>query len=458
MSALSPKIDAAIDAVRGRTIPGTFNAVSLGLVGWGVLALAYGLFGGDLQLKSQTWGALLTAMFYAFGLCQGAVVFSGVLTGTQARWGRPLKRVAEAFAFFLPFTWLGLLLVASLGSGIYPWHPEAWAVELGAPAVNLAPHGQAPAAKELWLTPGFFFVRQIIGIGLLFALQFVYLRASLKPDLIAAKARLGADAPGWWSFFTGSDTDAKAASESGQVTQSTLVPFLGFAYAIIYSIASFDLLMSLDPWWFSNMFGGWLFMSSFWLGMVAVGAATVASRDWLSLNNWITPNITLDLGKLILAGCMFWAYTLYAQILPIYYTNVPEETNYLLVRLMLDEWSWMSRLVAVLCFLAPFTILLSRGIKKMRWPFFVLCALIMTGLFFERTLLVMPSVYLDRTFPWVSFLIVNVGIFAGTLGALFNVWARVIAQTPAVPVTDPYLDDHPWDVHVHSLDDAHAHH
>ena len=155
---------------------------------------------------------------------------------------------------------------------------------------------------------------------------------------------------------------------------------------------------------------------------------------------------------------MFWAYTLYAQLLPYYYTNVPEETNFLLVRLMLPQWNPLARAVAVTCFLAPFTILLSRGIKKMRWPFFALYMLIMFGLFLERSLLVLPSVHADTVVPWMMFVFVNLGLVAGMIGMISYVAMTVLTKLPAVPVMDPFLEDHPWDVHVHSLDHHHGHH
>ena len=152
---------------------------------------------------------------------------------------------------------------------------------------------------------------------------------------------------------------------------------------------------------------------------------------------------------------MFWAYTTYAQLLPIWYTDMPEETDFLLVRMYLPQWSWLAKTVAICCFVGPFTILLSRGIKKMRYPFAGICTLIMFGIFMERSLLVMPSVYFGDTFPTVDFLIVNVGMLAGFLGLMVQVVGRVMAQLPMLVISDPYLGEHPWDQHVHSLDHAH---
>jgi len=227
---------------------------------------------------------------------------------------------------------------------------------------------------------------------------------------------------------------------------------MALSYALIMSFLAFDLIMSLSPWWFSNMFGGWTFVSSFWVSLACVGFVAMIGRDWLKVGDFVKGNVTHDIGKLLLAGCMFWAYTAYAQLLPIWYTDMPEETDFLLIRLFLPQWSWLSQTVAITCFVAPFTILLSRGIKKMRYPFAALCALIMVGIFLERSLLVYPSIYMGADFPWPNFLFVSVGVWLGFLGAFTQVVGRVLAGIPGVCIADPYLETHPWDVHVHSLD------
>ncbi|MCB9664162.1 MAG: hypothetical protein H6732_08600 [Alphaproteobacteria bacterium] len=445
------RIDGAIEAVKGRSVPGTFNLVTLGFVAWGLLGLGYGFGTGK---AAWTWGALLVAIFYAICLGQGGLMFSVIMHGTFGRWGRPLKRVAEGFAvgLFVPLVLLALFFAAG-GLTVYPWSPT-WH---GGDPVSLAPHGSGVYhSKEFWLEPGFFSIRQLAGLVVLLVLDFLLIRNSLRPDLVLAKQKLGAAAPAWWDRLIGSASSPSDEAKRSAVGNQVLVPVLAMSYALMMSMFAFDMVMSLDPWWFSNMFGGWIFMSSVLMGLAALAVVATLGRDWLSLGPWIKPNVTHDLGKLMLAGTMFWAYTLFAQILPIYYTDVPEETNFLLVRMVLPQWSWMARLVAILCFLAPFTILLSRGLKKLRWPFFGVALVSLTGLFFERSLLVMPSVYLGDAFPAADFLIINVGVWLGVVGLFAQVVARFLATVPAVPVADPLLEDHPWDVHVHAAGHAHG--
>jgi hypothetical protein len=459
MSAM-PDVNPVIDGMADRQVPPIVNGVGALLMVVGLGAFGYGL---AVAGAAATWGAFLVGLFWALGVCQGAIMLSVIMTGTWGRWGRPLKRISESFFFVLPLLYLLLIVFLIGGLGIYKWHPTPFPpIE----HIDLEPHSPAAwRSKPIWLTPGFFMARQLGGLALLMALDFFYIRASLGPDMLQAKLRLGAKAPAWWNNFIGGHTDLAKAVDAGQARQSTLFAPLGMVYALVWSFLAFDLIMSLEPWWYTNMFGGWIFVSSVWTGYCAIGIVAMVGRDWLGLGEFIKPAVTHDLGKLMLAACMFWAYTLFAQLLPIWYANMPEETQFFLVRLggeggALTAWRWMAQTVAVLCFLAPFTILLSRGVKKMRWPFVAVCSLILFGIFMERSLLVMPQVYPDATteFPTVHFLILHVGVWLGFIGLIVTVVSNVLARIPPLVVSDPHLGPHPWDQHVHSLDAHHGHH
>lgn len=445
-------VNPVIDGIAGRSLPGTANLASIAMMAIGVAAFVTGLFAmGDGG--AVAWGAFLVGLLWTLAVSQGGILFAVIQTGTWGRWGRPVKRIAESFAFFLPVAWVLLLVFLIFGLKIYSWNPST--IIDGGP-VSLEPHSaEAIRAKPIWLTPMFFMGRQLLGVGFLIALDLLYLRASLKPDLILASQRLGDKAPGWWKSITGGSTDVTAALKGGLATQSMLVPFIAVSYALVFSMVAFDLMMSLSPWWASNMFGAWTFVSSFWLSLATLGFVSMMGRDWLKIGPYLKTSVTHDIGKLMLAGSMFWAYTAFAQLLPIWYTDMPEETDFLLVRAYLPEWAWLTQSVAILCFLAPFTILLSRGIKKMRWPFAGICALVMFGVFCERTLIVQPSIFFGDPRANVVWLFTTIGTWLGFVGLWVQVVGRALASIPPLVLTDPYLETHPWDVHVHSADAAH---
>jgi hypothetical protein len=458
----APDMNPIIDAVPNRNVPmpvlaGTGVAILLGVAGFGYAA-------GTGQWN-WAWGAVLVGLFMTLGLSMGGVVFSVILTLSKAHWGRPVKRVAEAFGAFLPIGWVLLLVFLLAGNGLYPWNPSTFIA--GGP-VDLAPHSDfAISTKPLWLSLPFFIARQLGATLVLFLLAYAYLAVTLKPDLMRARARLGDKAPGWWSAIAGTGTDWQSEMVKADKRGQALGIIIALGYAFVFSFLAFDLIMSLSPWWYTNMFGAWIFMSTMWTTLAVLTAYTLIAKEWLGIGAYFTRTVTHDLGKLMFAFCMFWAYTTFAQLLPIWYGQMPEETDYLLVRLfqLTDtvpagdlQWYVLSQIVGVMCFLVPFTALLSRGIKKMKWPLIAICAVIVVGIFFERSLLVYASVHLEPSFPIINLIVVGGGVAIGFFGLFILCVTAALSAVPALPVADPKIAAHPWDEHVHSLDAHHSSH
>ena len=128
----TPDIHPVIDRVAGRTLPASVNAVSLALVALGVVAFLTGMFAiGDHG--AVAWGSFLVGALYTFAIAQGGVMFSVIQTGTWGRWGRPVKRIAETFGFYLPVGYAAILVFLLFGLSIYPWNPST---VVGAPSFS----------------------------------------------------------------------------------------------------------------------------------------------------------------------------------------------------------------------------------------------------------------------------------------------------------------------------------
>lgn len=424
-----------------RAVPGDVKTVALGLVGLGLAALAYGLLGGDVETKHRTLGALLVCIVYFAGVSMGGVMFPVAQTITLGRWGRPFKRIAESFAAFQLVIWpLWWIFLLAGGTEIYEWTHEPM-------------HGH----KAIYLSYGFFVGRQIVGTGILFLLSFWFVSNSLRPDLGVAAEMLGSKAPAWWSNWTRGWKGRDAEVEQTYQKNIRLAPVIVVAYALLFTMFAVDAVMSLAPHWYANMFPGWIFVSSFWLTLNWICIISVFSKKWLGIDHLLTGKNYHDLGKLMFALCVFWAYTLFAQILPIWYGNMPEETGYLLLRMYADPWSALSKVVFLMCFLIPFTILLSRGIKKMPESLVGVAMVIAVGVYLERFLLVMPQVWKQDSLPLGP---IEILIFLGFVGGFVSVVTRVLSQVPAVPITDPFMNENPADVHVHPYGEhghGHAH-
>ena len=433
MSAHGPDLSAVI-AGTPRELPGKVKmfglvAIVIGLAGLGV---------GMATNPDRTLAAFVANFLYFAGISQGAVMFAVALMITQARWARPLKRIAESFVVFLPVMYL-LLMVFLLAGGmhIYPWT-----------------HEEMPPHKAIYLQPGFFAMRQAVGLGLLTLLSLLFVRASLRPDLGVARAILGDRAPAWWDRLLGDWQGEEAEIAAGLRRQAVLGPILGIAYASLWSMMVIDLSMSLSPHWYANMFPAWYFASCFWSGLVAIAVVGMLARSWLGLEHLLTSKTFHDLGKLTFGFTLFWAYTLFAQYLAIWYGNMNEEIWFILLRTEVEPWAGLAKVVIMTCFLVPFSMLLSRGLKKIPAAYLTVTGVLAVGIWLERFLVVMPSVWTEDTLP-LGF--PEVGMAIGLLGGMVLAVGKFLSQVPPVALTDPWMAPNPMDVHVHPSDEAHAH-
>jgi hypothetical protein len=422
-------------------VPPAVRAAGFAAMAVGALSLIYGLAFNDHDGQNRTLGVFLVCLVYFMGVSQGGVMFSVAQTVSLGRWGRPFKRVAESFSMFLPFLWL-MYAAFLVGGGlrIYEWHENPM-------------HG---AHKAVYLQPGFFMARQLVGTLVLFSMSLLFVRNSLRPDLGAAAEKLGARAPAWWGRVTAGWRGTAIEAEDAYQKNIKLGPAMIIAYAVVFSMVAVDAVMSLAPHWVSNMFPGWIFVSSFWLAINWICIISVFTRKWLQVEHIMAPKNYHDLGKMMFALCIFWTYTMFAQVLPIWYGNMPEETSYLLLRFFVAPWSGLSKVVGVMCFLFPFFVLLSRGIKKLPSSLAAVAMVIATGVFLERFLLIMPQVWMKDSMPLGP---VEIGIVAGFVGGFVTVVTTFLSQVPAVPFTDPFMNPNPADLHVHAHDggDGHAH-
>ncbi len=414
-------------------INNTVQPVPMRLILWCSGAIFAGIFGAHWvfsQWAERAMVGFLQNTVFWLGVAQGGFMLSVAMTLTKARWGRSLKRISEAFSIMVPLLYIGLLCFLAFGGmEIFPWM-----------------HEDLPAHKKIYLTEPFFWWRQVLGLGLLIFLNWKYLKVSWRPDLGMMKERLGADAPGWYDWFTKDWKGTDAEVEASETAQRKWAAITAIAYSLIFSVVSVDLSMSLSPHWFANMFPAWFFMSSMWSGMVAIGLFSMLAGRYLNLDHLLTPTVYHDLGKLIFAFCMFWGYTTYAQYLAIWYGNMTEETGFILLRTQLDPWADVSKMVVLTCFLIPWTLLLSRGMKKIRTSFLAVNMLIFIGIWTERFLVMVPSVWTESTLP-IGFGEVLMPFGFGGAMVLLVTW--VLCKIPSAPVTDKMFAANDLEVHVH---------
>ena len=221
---------------------------------------------------------------------------------------------------------------------------------------------------------------------------------------------------------------------AGWRAQKILSPIIGITYAFVLSLVAFDLIMSLDPDWYSTLFGGYYFVGSFYSGIVALYLLSLVLGKRPELKEWLHPRQFHDMGKLVMAFTLFTGYLFYAQFFVIWYANIPEETHYLIRRFRLAPWEQLGWLVLAMILFFPLFVLLSRRVKTRRPAMIALCLIVLAGMWLERFILVVPSVWKGAGIPLGA---LEALITAGFLGLVLISVGFFLSRVPMLPVSDP---------------------
>ena len=215
-------------------------------------------------------------------------------------------------------------------------------------------------------------------------------------------------------------------------------PLVAVLFAVVYTLISFDLVMSLAPVWRSTLFGWYFFAGAFWSGLAAMALVATMLRGRLGEHNLFTnPVVMHDLGKIVFAFSVFWIYLLFSQYIVIWYGDLPVETFFIVQRVHHMPWSPLSVACLVLIWLIPFVVLMSVRTKKSPMILGTVSALGLVGMWLERYVLVVPSLSLDAIpFGPTQFLI-SIGFLGAFLIAAVPGLNRVAqAATSGEPVGD----------------------
>src|SRR5271167_3700994 len=385
----------AVESVVGTST----RAVAGAMIVLGATAFMLALSRGGAAIA---WQAYLVNLLFFLGVAQGALVASASFYLTQAKWGGSTPyRLGEAFA---PFLWVGYFLFFGLFFGrslIFPWvtHPIP--------------------QKAAWLNTPFLFARDGIGLGVMAAASFAFIRVSRADDARA------------WTVAT---DDIELPPHSIRV----FAPIVGVLFAVVYTLIAFDLVMSLAPVWRSTLFGWYFFAGAFWSALAAMALAAVVLRGRLGPHNlFANPVVMHDFGKMVFAFSVFWVYLLFAQYIVIWYGDLPVETFFIVQRVHHMPWSPLSVACLVLIWLIPFTALMSVRAKKTPVILGTVAGLGLVGMWLERYVLVVPSLSLDAVpFGPTQFLI-SIGFLGAFLVSAMPGLNRVAqAATSGEPFGD----------------------
>ncbi len=374
------------------------------------------LIAGALMFDpGRVWGAMLMNLFFFFSIALGGLAFGAMQDVISAVWGRPIRRLHESFAAFVPVAaviFIGFLLCVLFEIGhahkIYRWIAD--------PKMVVGFYG-----KEVWLQKNFMVIRDIGALLAICALGFWQMRQILQRDK---------------AFVAGDQSQAKSLGLQVRARlQYWSAPIL-VVYALAFSLLAFDLMMTLSPMWFSTLWAGWMFAimmqtlcATLLIAMFAVHHSTIGSV--------IQRQQFHDVGKLLHGFTIFFAYLTYAHILTYWYGNVPEETEYFLHR-MHAPWIYFVIVAPLFSFVLPLFSLIFKAAKWTPAITIPICVSILAAQWVAVMLVVMPEVVDAGTwkFPLIE------------LGAFCFVFALFLASIlwfgkryPMVSVADPLLSE-----------------
>ncbi len=365
----------------------------LGLVVIGAITFLAGLKANP----DRIWHTYLVNYFFWFSISLSGLFFIALSYITGSVWVSPLKRIPEAFTAFLPVAFV-LLLILILGlHPLYEWThtPEV----LKDPILK----GKIP-----YLNVPFFLGRNLLSFLIWIGTAFVLVKNSLRQDQ------------------TGSP-------HLTHLNRKIAAPFLVF-FAFSFTLFAFDWLMSLEPHWFSTIFGVYCFAGLFQSGLAMMILFLVSLRKKGLFKETINENHLHDLGKLMFAFCVFWAYIAFSQYMLIWYGNLPEEIPYMIRR---TEGSWTPVALALLFgkFIIPFFLLISRPAKRNENYLAFVAAWVLAAQWLDIYWLVFPLVG-TPVFGWME-----LGVFVGFLGLFVLSVTLVLQRIPLLAAKDPWLSE-----------------
>ena len=209
--------------------------------------------------------------------------------------------------------------------------------------------------------------------------------------------------------------------------------FLAF-FIVTESMMSWDWIMSVDPHWFSTLFGWYVFASMFVSGITTIALITIylKSKGYLEKVNH---NHIHDLGKFMFGVSVFWTYLWFSQFMLIWYANIPEEVTYFITRI--EDYNLPFFGMIALNFIFPLLLLMNSDYKRVNWFIVMTGIIILIGHYIDVFNMIMPATVGDKWFIGIPELS-SVAFFAGLfIYVVFN----SISKAPLEPSGDPLLKE-----------------
>ncbi|MDT0689286.1 quinol:cytochrome C oxidoreductase [Salegentibacter sp. F188] len=353
------------------------------------------------QLQNKPWAAIYVAAFFFFMISLGTLAFYAIQYAAQAGWSPVLFRVMEAIsAYLLPGGIIMFVLLVL--SGLHLNHLFIWMDP------EVLAKDEIIQNKSSYLNVPFFLIRAAIYLGGWIFFGYLLRRNSLRND--------DANDNRWFK------TNFKLAAG-----------FLVF-FIVTESMMSWDWIMSLDPHWFSTLFGWYVFASMFVSGITTIALVTIylKSRGYLP---FVNNSHIHDLAKFMFGISIFWTYLWFSQFMLIWYSNIPEEVVYFISRM--EDYALPFFGMVAINFLFPVLVLMNSDYKRVNWFVVMTGIVVLIGHYLDIFVMVMPATVGESWFigiPEISAVLFFGGLFTFVV---FN----ALTKAPLLVKRNPFLKE-----------------
>lgn len=329
------------------------------------------------QIHNRPYAALYVAALFFFMIALGVLAFYAIQYAAQAGWSPVLFRVMEGItSYVLPGGVIVLVILWIADSHIFIWLDE-----------SVVAHDTIIQNKASWLNKPWFFIR-----------GFIYLAG--------------------WSLYRHFSRKFSVAQDLADINDNSNFKknfriAAGFLVFYIYteSMMSWDWIMSVDPHWFSTLFGWYVFASMFVSGITVIALITIYLKS-KGLLEFVNDSHIHDLAKFMFGISIFWTYLWFSQFMLIWYANIPEEVTYFVTRI--EDYNLPFFGMLVLNFIFPLLLLMNSDYKRIPWFVVMTGVVILFGHYLDVFNMIMPATVGDRWFigvPEIGSILFFAGLF-----------------------------------------------
>jgi hypothetical protein len=375
-----------------KELPSNVNKAGWAFIGFGLLlSVAAYLLKSDRAVYDN-----LIAFIFLMSVTFGSVILIALEYLAGAVWSTPIRRVTEFIASALPFVIILAIPLLLNMHKLFHWTH-----------LDVVQGDKILTGKSSYLNIQFFIIRFAVVTLIMILFYWLFIKNSQKQDITS---------------------DQKLTKTNVKIS----AVFMPFA-VIGLSVMSIDWMMSLQPHWFSTIFGIYFVSGTV---LAALGATTYAAVN-LNEKGYFPYKLNGDhyysLGALMFAFTNFWAYIAFSQFLLIWYANIPEETVWFLAKWS-GSWKYMTIGLIFIRFVIPYSLLLSQPSKMNPRRLKFVAVWILFSHIFDIYWLIMPNVNGASIISWTDF-----GFPLLVIGILIQVFIYKYKRVNIAPVGDPKL-------------------